>query len=124
MAMQGQAAAGIAQIHQALATYRALVRGVALPHFLGLLAEAYDHAGQPAAGLTTLAEAQETIHRTGERWWAAELARLQGTLLLAQAGAGPHVGDAEACFQEALVCARQQQTKSLELRAAMSLARL
>jgi predicted ATPase len=31
---------------------------------------------------------------------------------------------AEACFQQALAVARQQQTKSLELRAAASLARL
>jgi predicted ATPase len=32
--------------------------------------------------------------------------------------------DAETCFQHALDVARQQQAKSLELRAAMSLARL
>ena len=32
--------------------------------------------------------------------------------------------EAEACFQQALDVARQQQAKSLELRAAMSLARL
>jgi predicted ATPase len=35
----------------------------------------------------------------------------------------PHA-EAEACFQQALATARQQQAKSLELRAAMSLARL
>jgi predicted ATPase len=33
-------------------------------------------------------------------------------------------GEAEACFQQALAVARRQQAKSLELRAAMSLARL
>jgi len=33
-------------------------------------------------------------------------------------------GEAEACFQQALDVARRQQAKSLELRAAMSLARL
>ena len=32
--------------------------------------------------------------------------------------------EAEACFQQALAVARRQQAKSLELRAAMSLARL
>ncbi len=33
-------------------------------------------------------------------------------------------GEAEACFLKAIEIARQQQAKSLELRAAMSLARL
>jgi len=36
----------------------------------------------------------------------------------------PQPGEAEACFQQALTVARRQQAKSLELRAAVSLARL
>src|SRR5262249_40983137 len=52
----------------------------------------------------------------------AETHRLQGELLLAQAGTG--APEAEACFQQALAIARRQQAKSLELRAAMSLTRL
>ena len=55
-------------------------------------------------------------------YYAAELSRLQGALLLQQAV--PDAAQAEACFQQALDVARQQQAKSLELRAATSLARL
>jgi len=50
------------------------------------------------------------------------LYRLQGELLLRQAI--PDAPQAEASFQQALAMARRQQAKSLELRAAMSLARL
>ena len=39
-------------------------------------------------------------------------------------GPRPTWEEAEACFQQALAIARQQQAKSWELRAAMSLARL
>ena len=56
------------------------------------------------------------------QWYAAELSRLKGALLLRQAV--PDVPQAEACFQQALAVARRQQAKSWELRAAMSLARL
>ena len=58
----------------------------------------------------------------GERWWEAELHRLRGVLLLRQTGKA--MVEAEAWFQQALDIARRQQAKSLELRAAMSLARL
>jgi predicted ATPase len=59
---------------------------------------------------------------TEERFYAAELYRLKGALLLQQAI--PDAAQAEACFQQALDVARQQQAKSWELRAATSLARL
>jgi predicted ATPase len=48
---------------------------------------------------------------------------LRGALLLRQ-GPRPTWEEAEACFQQALAIARQQQAQSWELRAAMSLARL
>jgi predicted ATPase len=48
--------------------------------------------------------------------------RLRGVLLLRQPGTPQ--AEAETCFQQALDVARRQQAKSLELRAAMSLARL
>jgi len=73
-------------------------------------------------GLGVLAEALAAVHTTGERFYEAELYRLQGTLLLTQSA--HQTADAEACFQQALAVARRQAAKSLELRAAMSLARL
>ena len=57
-----------------------------------------------------------------ERWWEAEIHRLRGVLLLRQPGTPQ--AEAEAWLQRALDVARRQEAKSLELRAAMSLARL
>jgi predicted ATPase len=62
------------------------------------------------------------LDTTELRYYAAELSRLKGALLLQQAI--PDAAQAEACFQQALDVARQQQAKSWELRAATSLARL
>ena len=57
-----------------------------------------------------------------ERYWEAEIYRLRGVLLLRQTGTSQ--AEAETWLQQALDVARRQQAKSLELRAAMSLARL
>ena len=59
---------------------------------------------------------------TEVRWWEAEVSRLQGELLLQLPS--PDVPQAEAAFLRALEVARRQQAKALELRAALSLARL
>ena len=58
---------------------------------------------------------------TNERWWDAELHRLRAELLLA---GGAEAAEAEAALRRALEIARGQQAKSLELRAARTLARL
>src|SRR5262249_37839067 len=60
--------------------------------------------------------------RQDERLCEAEIHRLRGELLVRQSGIGPK--DAQACFERALEVARRQEAKSLELRAATSLARL
>jgi hypothetical protein len=78
--------------------------------------------GRIEAGFACIAEAHTLVQQTGERWWEAELHRLQGELLLQQAT--PDVEQGATCFQQALTVARQQQARSLELRAAMSLSRL
>src|SRR6266851_4993932 len=72
--------------------------------------------------LTVPAEACTLVAATEERWWEAEVYRLQGALLFQLPR--PDVPQAEACFQQALAVARRQEAKSLELRAAMSLVRL
>ena len=70
------------------------------------------------------------MEQTGERYYEAELHRQRGELLLLCAAQSQPVqtnreqDEAEACFQHALDGARQQQAKSLELRAAISLSRL
>ena len=119
---EGQAEEGIKQISQGLERYRATGAGFQLPHLLTPLIEAYNKIEQPEEGLTALAEAQALVEKTGERYYEAELERLKGELLLAQSPDDP--AEAEACFHNALEIARRQQAKSLELRTAMSLARL
>jgi predicted ATPase len=87
-----------------------------------LLADVCDHLGHTEDGLQALAEAHNLVEQHEERWWEAEIYRLQGVLLLRQTRTPQ--AEAEACFQRALDVARRQEAKSLELRAAMSLARL
>ena len=95
------------------------------PYQLAWLAEAYGIAGQTDKGLSTLDEALDLVHQTEERWCEAELYRLRGELLRQATGGMQRAAwTPQACFQHALTIARRQQAKSLELRSAMSLARL
>ena len=73
-------------------------------------------------GLKVLAALVAAVEKTGEGFYEAELHRLKGELLLQQVVPDEH--QAGACFQQALAIAHRQEAKSLELRAAMSLARL
>jgi hypothetical protein len=120
--MQGDAAAGVAHIRQGLAALPGVGPEPLRPYWLALLAEAYSAAGQPEPGLVVLDEACTLVATTEVRWWEAELSRLKGVLLLRLPS--PEVPQAEACFQQALEVARRQQAKALELRTALSLARL
>jgi predicted ATPase len=122
LAKQGDAPTGVAHLHQGLDAIHDTGLKLYRPYFLALLAEAYGQAGQPEAGLEILTEALVLIAETEERWWEAELYRLQGAWLLQLPS--PDVGQAEACFQQALDVARGQEAKSLELRAAINLARM
>jgi predicted ATPase len=145
LAEQGQVEEGIAQMRHGLATCQAIGVGTFHSYSLALLAEAYGKAGQPEDGLATLAEALALVDKSGERFYEAELYRLRGELTLhksrvgiahqertvAEAGTvgGAHPTadsqvEADACFLKAIEISRQQQAKSLELRAVMSLARL
>ena len=108
-------------MQDSLKMQRAIGSELDRPYCLALLAEALAKAGQVEGGLTALAEALEAAQSTGERYYEAELHRLQGELLLDQ-GAGR--AEAKACFARALEMARRQGARSLELRAALSLARL
>jgi predicted ATPase len=121
-ATRPQPADQLPSMHEGMAIYRATESALWLPHFLTLLAETYGEAGQPDAGLRLLDEARTVIDSTQERFYEAEVHRVQGELGLAQA-ADQHA-QAETCFQHALAIARRQQARSWELRAAMSLARL
>jgi predicted ATPase len=122
---QAREAEGLAQLRQGLAAWHATGAGAHRSYQLALVAEALGRAGQAEEALTALGEARALADRNGERYWDAELHRLRGEVLLSRAEAGPPArAEAEACFRQALDVAGGQQAKSLELRAAVSLARL
>jgi predicted ATPase len=121
LATQGQATGSLGQMHQGLAAYRATGTEQGVSWYLALLAEAYGRVGQAEAGLPLLAEALVLVANNGEGFYAPELHRLTGELLLQQAAS--QAPQAEACVRQALALAHRQQAKSWELRAAMSLSR-
>ena len=91
-----------------------------MPHYTALLASACDAAGQVEQALAFVDEALQIAERTREGWFAAELNRNKGQLLLRQG----HSEIAEELYRKALCIAEEQGAKLWELRAAMSLARL
>jgi predicted ATPase len=115
----------MAQMRHGLAARRAAGAELGRPLSLALMAEAYGGMGQAEEGLALVAEALTVVNNSGERHWEAELYRLKGELLLhAEGGVRNAALTAEECFHQALDIARQQQAKSWELRAAISLSRL
>lgn len=93
-----------------------------LPLMGTMLAELEAEAGRVEAGLTTLDAQVATIEQTGERWFHAEVHRARGELLLKREP--PNTEAAEAAFNLATEIARSQQTRTFELRGALSLAKL
>jgi predicted ATPase len=86
------------------------------------LATAYAELGQFDNAWRSIDEAMRAVEATKERWWEAEVNRIAGEVALMSPE--PDAAKAEAYFERALAVARQQQAKSWELRAAMSMARL
>lgn len=124
---QGELEAGIKQMRAGLGTYLATKSKLWRPYFLGLFAEALGKAGQAEEGLSVSEEALAAARDTNEIYYEAEIHRIRGELIMIKAEGAVRTStarDAEACFDQAIAVARQQQAKSLELRASMSLARL
>jgi len=122
LAQQGQCEEAITEIQEGIVDWRAQGSELGCHYYFVLLAEACAKADRIDDALNSLAEGQEFADATGEAYWAPEIPRLKGELLLRRdPGAHP---DAEMCFQQAIDLARKQEAKSLELRAAMSLGRL
>ena len=122
LAQRGQHEEGIALIQCGIAKYRAQGAVLTCTHMLAMLAESYGAIGEIDKGLDAIAEALDLANTHDERWWEAELHRLQAELRL-QRGQSD-ASQVEADLQRALTIARRQAAKSLELRAATSLARL
>jgi adenylate cyclase len=117
---QGDAEAGLTLMRDSVASLLDDVAWTAST--LSLVAAAWARHGKTEESLELVTEALTLAQRDDVHWWEAELHRVKGELLLASA---PNTsGEAEACFNQALDIARKQSARSLELRAATSLARL
>ena len=118
LAQRGEIDEAIAPLQEGVAvSHRTRVReGLSL--LLAVLAETELLRGNAKEGLAAIEEARAFVEETGERFWEAEIHRLEGELLRLAGDEEP----AEACFQKALEVARSQGARALELRAATSLA--
>lgn len=117
LAQQGQSADGIAEMREALAAITATGAEVALQYYLCILAQSGEKANE---GLDLLERAL-AIAEAGAKYQLPELLRTKGELLLRL---NPADNAAEHWFRLAVATARDQGTRSLELRAALSLARM
>jgi len=86
------------------------------------LGRAYAELGKFDDASRCIGEAMAAVETTKERWCEAEVNRTAGEIALLSPQ--PDAAKAEAYFERALVVAHEQQAKSWELRAAMSMARL
>jgi predicted ATPase len=86
-----------------------------------MLAAAFAQVGQAEPGLRVIAEANDLVASNDEHMWEGELHRIEGELLQVKGGSPAEI---EACFARAIAITRTQRARSLELRAAHSLARL
>jgi predicted ATPase len=114
-------AARLAQVRAAIEDFKATGARLRLPYYLALQARICRKAGRHKEGLAVIDEALAEASATGECLWDAELYRMRGELLLA---GGAAVEEAASALERAREIAQSQQARSLELRAAMSLARL
>ncbi len=126
--MQGAARAmldprdeSVAEIREALATYRATGARFQSTYHLILLAQALAACCRYGEGLSALREAAALVEETGERYVEAEIHRLKA--ICCWRGRNDSA-EAEACYLKALEVSRAQEARSLELRAAGDLARL
>jgi class 3 adenylate cyclase/predicted ATPase len=121
-ALTGNAVDAVQKLSSAINVYRSMGSTLNVPEYLWHLAKAHARVGQIDDAWRCVDEAMMIMRASGETWCEAELHRVSGEIALMVRN--PDVAKAEAYFQRALSVARQQQAKSWELRAAMSLARL
>ena len=118
----GDREAGEKEMRNGMALFREQGIRFPLPLCTVLLAEIEGEIGRIGPALTTLDDALADAERTGQHHFDVELHRQRGALLLRKT---PNdVAAAEAAFMRAIEVAHSQQTRTFELRAAMSMARL
>jgi predicted ATPase len=119
--LKGEVKEGIAEMRKGVATIQTTGSETCLSRLLTRMAEACREVGEVEEGLMAVEDALEFRRRFDEVYMEPELYRLKGELLLLQ---GAEDKDVEECFHNAIGIAQGQESKSLELRAVMSLSRL
>src|SRR5262249_18104827 len=122
LALTGKPSDAVETMTSGITTWRSTGSILYLPLYLTYLARAFALIGRFDDAQRCIGEAMIAMDTTKERWAEAELNRTAGEIALLELE--PDVPRAEAYFERALTVARQQQAKSWELRASMSLARL
>jgi predicted ATPase len=122
LTLTGKASDAIQIFTSGMAAYRSTGATIYMPLHLSHLARANAELGQFGDAWRYMGEAMAAIETTKERWFEAEANRIAGEIALQTPER--NATKAQAFFERALQTARQQQAKSWELRAAMSLARL
>jgi predicted ATPase len=121
-AVSGKAADAVQMITSGISAWRSARSTVYIPLHLSHLTRAYAQLGQFDEAWRCIGEASTLVKTTKETWCEAEVNRTAGEIALMSPE--PGAAKAEAYFERALAVAREQQAKSWELRAAMSMARL
>jgi predicted ATPase len=121
-ALSSKASDAIDTIIAGTTEYRSTGATVSLPTSYSYLATAYADLGHFDDALHYAGKAMAVVETTKERWWEAEVNRMAAEIALKSPE--HDLAKAEAYFERALAVSRQQQAKSWELRAAMSMARL
>jgi predicted ATPase len=116
----GEGAQAVEAIKRGIDLWQSLGSGLAVPWFLGELAEGLRSIGRCDEAVDVVSDALRRTEGSSERHFAAELHRIAGTALMAQ---GKSV-EAENSFRRAIEIARTQSARMWELRATTSLARL
>ena len=121
-ALTGKPAEAVEVISSGVPAWRSIGSKLWMPNYLSYLARAYAEIGQLNDAWRCIGEAMTAVETTKEGLWEAEVHRMAGEIALLSPE--PDAAKAQGCFEQALAVARQQQAKSWELRAAMSMARL
>jgi predicted ATPase len=121
-ALTGKASDAAQMITNGITAWRSTGATVWLPIFLPLLAMAHAELSQFDDAWRCIGEAMTAVRISKESFCEAEIHRIAGEIALYSSR--PDAEKAEAYFEHALSVAREQQAKSWELRAAMSMARL
>ena len=120
MARQGEYAEGLTLLQRGIVQWQNEGMRHMQTYLFALWIEACCVAGALERGIAGAVEAHNYLIEYQEHFYAPEIYRLHGDLLQLQA----QNSEAEAYYQQAIALARQQSARSLELRAAVSLARL